>query len=272
MGVITMIKYLFSDLDGTLYIDDDISLQDKRAVADFVAAGGVFSIATGRTDLEILNFVKQEHFPDARFRVSNNGALVIDEHTELINHPFSQKAKTFLAAYFERHFIELNTIEVSTKDMIYFVRETDDWVLNYKGNSYEINPNVLTLFSAENFDILKLFVEGTEEFIADMVHTIEQNPQTELAIFNDITAVNLAPKHINKGIGIQAIMEKYGIAPEEIAVIGDGANDIDMFHITPNSFTFCHAKPFVQSEATYTVESVADAIGIIMDFNTSKQK
>jgi hypothetical protein len=261
-----MIKYLFSDLDGTLYINDDISREDTQAVADFVAAGGVFSVATGRTDLEILNFVKEENFPPARFRISNNGALVMDGTEELLSESFSMAAKTFLARYFADHFVELHTVEVGTRDWIYFVNESDDWVLNYKGTSYEVNPDVLTLFDDKDFNVLKLFVEGTEEFIAALVSAIEQN-KLPIDVFNDVTSLNLAPKGTNKGIGIQAVMQKYNIAPEEIAVIGDGANDIDMFNITPNSFTFYHAKEFVQAHAAYTVESVADAIGIIMNLH-----
>jgi len=261
-----MIKYLFSDLDGTLYINDDISREDKRAVADFVAAGGVFSVATGRTDLEIINFVKEEQFPPARFRVSNNGALVMDGTEELLNEPFSMAAKTFLARYFSDHFVELNTVEVGTKDWIYFVNESDDWVLNYKGLSYEVNPDVLSLFADEDFNVLKLFVEGTEQFIAALVSAIEQN-KLPIDVFNDITSLNIAAKGTNKGQGIQTIMTKYNIKPEEIAVIGDGANDIDMFNITPNSFSFYHAKDFVQANAAYTVERVADAIGIIMNLH-----
>jgi len=267
-----MIKYLFSDLDGTLYINDDISSEDADAVDDFVAAGGIFSLATGRTDLEIMNFVEQEQFPPVRFRVSNNGALVVADDEELVKTPFSRASKRFLAEYLGAHFVELHTVEVSTEDWIYFVSESDDWVLSYKGTSFEVNPDVLSLFDDENFNILKLFIEGTEDFIADLVHVIEQNSSVDLDIFNDVNALNLAAKGTNKGAGIQAIMDKYDIAPEEIAVIGDGANDIDMFHITPNSFSFYHAKEFVQAEATYTVESVADAIGIIMDFNAQEAK
>jgi len=262
-----MIKYLFSDLDGTLYINDDISPEDKMAVTDFVASGGEFSLATGRTDLEIVNFIKEEQFPPVRFRVSNNGALVIADDIELMNQPFSLATKKFLAHYLTDHFVELNTIEVGTKDWIYFISESDDWILNYKGSSFEINPDVLTLFPDENFNILKLFVEGTETFIAELAYALETNPQIDVNIFNDVTALNIAASGTNKGAGIQAIMDKYNIAPEEIAVIGDGANDIDMFKITPNSFSFYHAKEFVQQEATYTVESVADAIKIIVDFN-----
>lgn len=45
-----MIKYLFSDVDGTLYVNEKVSKEDVSAVHKFVESGGVFSIATGRTE------------------------------------------------------------------------------------------------------------------------------------------------------------------------------------------------------------------------------
>lgn len=267
-----MIKYLFSDLDGTLYINDDVYRKDFKAVWRFVESGGTFAIATGRTDLEIINFVKEERFPDAKYRISANGAMVIKEEVDLFQKPFSQKAKNFLYSYFQKHITELTTVEVGLANHIYFLSDPEDWILNYKGDAYEVNEAILERFLETDFDILKMFIAGSEEFIAELVTEIERNFSDELDTFNDINAVNLVAKHINKGTGIQIIMDQQQIKPEEIAVIGDAANDIDMFSITPNSFTFHHARDFVKAEAAYVVESVAEAIDMIMAQNNEKKE
>jgi|GEM_PF-2525593 len=259
-----MIKYLFSDLDGTLFINEDVYRKDFKAIWKFVEAGGTFSIATGRTDTEIRNFIKEERFPQAKFRISANGSMVVAEDKELFTNPFPFTAQLFLKEYFEQHIEALDVLEISTDDFIYFSDYPEEWMLSYKDNAYEVNTTILERFAEKDFNILKLFVGGPEAFIDTLVSDIKQAYDHELDIFNDITEINLAAKNNNKGVGIQHILDTYQIKPEEIAVIGDGANDIDMFKITPNSFTFHHAKDFVQKEAAYIVENVAEAIDIIM--------
>jgi hydroxymethylpyrimidine pyrophosphatase-like HAD family hydrolase len=51
-----------SDLDGTLINSEQgISRQNIDAIASFIEAGGLFAIATGRTELTALPFIEQIH-------------------------------------------------------------------------------------------------------------------------------------------------------------------------------------------------------------------
>lgn len=262
-----MIKYLFSDIDGTLYVQEDIAKDDIEACKAFVEAGGIFSMATGRADLEIVNFAKQEGFPEPRFRVSANGSMIVDGEKTIFEESFSEKAAEFIQKHLRSILPELSIVEVSTPDHVYFLMEPEDWVLNYKEDSYTINEKVLNDFTEERFNILKMYIEGNETLMAELVDAINEKHSEHIEIFNDITAMNIGPKNIDKGTAIQHIMDKYDIKPEEIATIGDAANDIGMFKITPNSFTFNRSADFVKREANYVVDSVAEAIEIIMNKN-----
>ncbi|MGL5042842.1 MAG: HAD-IIB family hydrolase [Culicoidibacterales bacterium] len=266
-----MIKYLFSDIDGTLYVREDVAKNDVNACHKFIETGGVFSLATGRTDLEIVNFAKQEKFPKPRFRISGNGAVVFDDEVLVFESQFSQKAKIFLKNYLATHVDEFVIVEISTKDHIYFLMDPEEWVLNYKDDKFTINSDKLADFDQLDFNIMKMYIEGNAKIITELINEITTKYDTEIEIFSDITAVNLGPKSINKGTGINKILTKYGIKPEEIAVIGDAANDIGMFEITPNSFTFDYAKDFVKTSANYIVKNVAEAIEIIIKKNRDEE-
>ncbi|GBU11270.1 haloacid dehalogenase [Erysipelotrichaceae bacterium] len=265
-----MIKYIFSDIDGTLYVNEDISKHDVAAVNDFVAAGGVFALATGRTDLEISNFAKEEKLPTPTFRISGNGSVAYDRGELIYQTQFSNKAKYFLKTYLSSHLDELAVVEVSTPNHIYFLMEPEDWVLNYKGDNYTINPHTLAHFEDVTFDITKMYIEGQEDFITNMITAIEKDYGEEIEIFSDITAVNIGPKGNTKGTAINKLLFKHGILPEQIAVIGDAANDIGMFEITPNSFAFDYSLDFVQNSATHIVKNVAEAIDIINQKNAAE--
>ncbi|MGL5531469.1 MAG: HAD family hydrolase, partial [Culicoidibacterales bacterium] len=81
----TMIKYFICDLDGTLVrrkiIRDEqqniiqfrVTDEDKAAIAEFIAGGGKFIVATGRADFEIENFAALEAIGPVSYRISCNG-------------------------------------------------------------------------------------------------------------------------------------------------------------------------------------------------------
>jgi hydroxymethylpyrimidine pyrophosphatase-like HAD family hydrolase len=70
-------KLIVSDLDDTL-LNDNLIISDKnrQAVADYIAAGGVFTIATGRMTKPMLDICKDLHLRGEA--ISYQGAVVTD--------------------------------------------------------------------------------------------------------------------------------------------------------------------------------------------------
>ena len=69
----------------------------------------------------------------------------------------------------------------------------------------------------------------------------------------------------NKGHGVTAIAKAFGVPLDQTAVIGDGQNDVRMFHVAGLSVAVRNAAPDVQAAADETAASntedgVADAI------------
>ena len=260
-----MIKHIFSDIDGTLFVDGIVTETDVEAVHRFVENKGIFSVATGRSDYEIKKMISSEKLPDPFFRVSGNGVSVYQGTKLEVAHKFNALAKDFLHDIINEHIDALNIVEVQTTKQVYFHKMPKPWALKYKEDFFIIDENAVAKFKDPNFPFVKLFLEGDPEAIAKIVAAMAAEQADNIEYFYEITGVNVNPKNISKGSAIKHIMETYNLSPNEIAVIGDAANDVSMFDLTPNSFTFHHALPEIQATANYVVESVAEAIEQIMN-------
>lgn len=71
-------------------------------------------------------------------------------------------------------------------------------------------------------------------------------------------AVDIIQTGIHKAWGLQVLMTKYGIKSEEIAVFGDGGNDIEMLTLAKYSFAVANASQEVKNAAHYIIPSNAE--------------
>ena len=67
------------------------------------------------------------------------------------------------------------------------------------------------------------------------------------------------------------ICKKYNVSLEEIATMGDSPNDICMLNNIKHSFAMNKGDYDVKKSASYTVDSVKDAIDIIKKINRAKK-
>lgn len=78
----------------------------------------------------------------------------------------------------------------------------------------------------------------------------------------DITA-----RGVDKGTAIDRLLEIYGLSKDEAAGIGDGNNDLAIMEKVSLRFAMKGADPDLISSCNMVVESVADALQIIMNIN-----
>lgn len=254
-----MVKYFICDLDGTLIRNRQVSATDKKAIADFIASGGEFIIATGRADFEIENFARIEEIGPVSYRISCNGAVIRTAEGELVFHQrLSDAASQLMKRELELLDGRFSIVEANDVDWVYY-HGTIDGEDIYKENHTWPHTDIIHEFGESIFPI-KYFLQGDAGAIQHLVTTIQHEMPHEFEIFNDIDEVNFGPKHISKGTAVEHFLKAKGIDASQIAVIGDAANDIAMFGTTPNSFTFHHASQEVQQHANYIVESVAEAL------------
>ena len=64
-------------------------------------------------------------------------------------------------------------------------------------------------------------------------------------------------------------MEKEKLTRDEVAFIGDSYNDLSGFEVCEYSFAMSHADDKIKSKAKYVVESVAEAVTKVVEFNNN---
>jgi hydroxymethylpyrimidine pyrophosphatase-like HAD family hydrolase len=79
--------------------------------------------------------------------------------------------------------------------------------------------------------------------------------------------LDIMPKGVNKGSGIQRLADNLGISLSEVACIGDSENDLSMFGDTPHSFAMDVARQSVKQSATRVVSSVTEAVDWVLSYN-----
>jgi Cof subfamily protein (haloacid dehalogenase superfamily) len=282
-----MIKYIFSDLDGTLLYHTLPSGDHNR---DFLSSNSIapenieeiqqlklspitFSIATGRADGDIHKI--EEMLLIKGYRISQNGAFVFNKKNELIvNNSFSKVQA-------------LEVIEKLESNGLFFFYICPNRIFFSTNYPQKIKDAIMRNSSF----LIKIDLECDarnaveKEFLAGhvSVHISQGENQYEKEsrikeIFGDEynvfisspRSIDITRKGSTKGEAIKKIMKIENLKSNEIAVIGDSWNDASMFEVTPNSFVMSHSDPKIKARARFEIPSVGAAIRTINRINRSK--
>ena len=259
-------KYLASDLDGTLIHNGEIKREDIDAILKLKAKGYKFIISTGRSIKSINLFF--DRYPEIEYDyiVGCNGSIILDKNRNVVyeNYISSEVGKDLLSNFMNEE-----------KCCAHF--ESDD--INYlidPVNSEDIEEHMhyfQEIISKE--DVLKLKTKYTTISLFARDKSIEraQNVRDRIAsmyedkleVFRNQYFIDIAPKECSKGNGIKKVLELDGGHVDMLYTIGDSFNDISMFKITKNSFTFNNAEELVKIEANNYVDTVKECIDRILD-------
>lgn len=98
-------------------------------------------------------------------------------------------------------------------------------------------------------------IERVQEY-ADMINEI----YTDVTAFRNTNSIDVIPKGNSKGIAVSAVAKEFHVALEDVYTIGDSWNDVSMFEITDNAYTFTYAEKELQAQANYVVDSVHECV------------
>jgi HAD superfamily hydrolase (TIGR01484 family) len=76
---------------------------------------------------------------------------------------------------------------------------------------------------------------------------------------------------IDKGYGLRMVMAHYYLNDDEVAVIGDAANDISMMIYSGHAFGMASGEPHIRKYCRYTAKSVAQAVDEVLAYNQQQQ-
>ena len=267
-----MIRLLVSDLDGTFLMSEAVdgsfvSKENMEAMKRFRAAGGTFVTCSGRHHEYSYSLMEELGFEFDM--IGTNGATLIHKnHLIEHNHPQRHIVREVVSELTKEEY--RNELEVVGVDLSF------TYILGHGKKSWcmpdfaKMMENGIIGGVSDITSLSVMIQDGSKlyEWIDRLRSMFDK--------YFDIYAsgeryIEMMRPGINKGHGVRSLMKIYGLEEHEIAVVGDNQNDISMFFTTPNSFVMSTATNAVKKYANYTVDSVAQAIDIIMKKNDAEK-
>jgi hypothetical protein len=246
------IAALISDVDGTLVTSDKVLTERARAaVAALRARGIAFTIISSRPPRG-MRMVFEPLAIAAPIAAFNGGVIatpqlsVIEQH--LLEPAVARRAVEFLSA---------RVPEI-------WVFSGDDWLLRARGpytpreeRTVGFGPVVVESFGPA-LDTVGKIVAASNDF--DLLKRCEAELAALLGAAATVTRsqayyLDITHPLANKGAGVLALSKLLGIPMAEIAVIGDGANDVAMFEHAALCIAMGNGVPELRERAHFVTDT-----------------
>ncbi|MGV0924653.1 MULTISPECIES: HAD family hydrolase [Empedobacter] len=246
------IKLIVTDMDGTLLrSDNSLSPEFNKIYKKLKENNIIFVPASGRQYYSIVNYF--EDIKDDLAVIAENGTYVTYKGKEV----FVDNLNWFIVKEIIREVrkIEGANIVLATKNTAY-VESRDETFLEYFKNYYNKNVWVEDLTKIENEQFIKIAInhtKGTEKNVYPKLVDFEKNG-LKVVVSGEVW-LDVMNKNTNKGVALQALINKLNISPEEIIVFGDFMNDLEMLNLAKYSFAMKNAHPDIIKTANFIAPS-----------------
>lgn len=247
-----MIKAIFFDIDGTLrdFTEQGIRPSTYKAVESAHQAGMLCFVATGRHLLEIQ---EEQLLGSLSFDgyVLLNGSLCLDSGGFVVYDnpiPVSQiqaMLKLRQEMGFSLMFMEQNAMYVShiTPELVRLQAQIGTAIPPVESNMerglHQPIYQMIPYTADENLDFLS-----------------SRLPLCDITRWHEGGAFDITPKGGSKSLGIQKIMERYGLFRDQIAAIGDGYNDIPMIRYSAVGIAMGNGNDEVKAAADFVTDPI----------------
>lgn len=276
-----MIKLLVSDMDGTLFnSNQEISPLNLAAIKEARRKGIRFMIATGRSMDTIGPTIEKYHLDCGLILM--NGAEVRDEEKNILN---TINIDYEIIGRLAKRLNELGYIPEYMTNQGAQICDTEKRM--YLNMGYRLlcldREHKLTLEEAiengktsvfmktlhrndtledmlkKQVEIRKIIVFHPDANVNDRNREILIKEFPELSILSSYPEnIEINEKMAQKGYGLSNAIKKMGIQKEEVAVFGDGLNDLSLIEQFPNSFVPVNGHPDLKKIASEIIPSNND--------------
>ena len=275
-----MPKLFAIDLDGTLfYPKKRIRLVSKENVAFIkfaIAQGHQVVFVTSRNRQFVEKVLKQINV-DIDF-VCRNGCMVVYNHQVILDQSMTSKDVKDVTQYIQnRHPRFMFSIDTKNESNIVYTSNYV-WYLDLiyrlyyllqgryreaykKDNAYfikQVKGDAIIQRLLIYFGISK---KGKKLALEESKKLKKKFPQLEIAWINGL--IEVATLGTNKATALKLLIEKKGIQPKDVIVVGDSGNDIPMFKAFSQSYCMDHAHPEVKKYAKHLIKRVYNLKEII---------
>lgn len=247
------IRLVIADIDGTLVNKEKLlTPRSQEAVKRLNEAGILFGITTGRPPAGTKMLI--DRLLGLKFIAAFNGAIVL-------RRDFSLFKLNLLPAAAAREVVQIilqHGMDVWLyTDKDWFVRDSHAYRVDREEKTVQFPPQVTSTFEGL-YDRVAKIVGISQDY--DAVARCETDVQRRFG--DSVSAARSQPFYLdvthpkaNKGEVVMMASEFGRIPTQEIATIGDMANDITMFQKSGVSIAMGNASPEVQKAATYVTAS-----------------
>ncbi|WP_122209794.1 HAD family hydrolase [Pseudomonas viridiflava] len=253
------VRFLLSDIDGTLLRPDhSLSQANIDAIHDLQQAGVQFTVASSRPPramrqvIEALNI----ELPTVAF---NGGTITHADGSLLVAHRIDPEAvRTCLELF-------------ATQKVAVWVFADDDWLLLDLAGDYVDHERHALGYEPVQVSSFEPYLDRVDKIVAasqdfELLKSLESrlNPLIEgvaLAARSQRYYLDVTALDANKGSALIALADYLGVDLAHTAAIGDGGNDVAMFHKAGLSIAMGQGEASVLSQADHvTGSNVEDGV------------
>ncbi|WP_026563701.1 Cof-type HAD-IIB family hydrolase [Bacillus sp. UNC41MFS5] len=249
----TNYKVLFLDIDGTLVRPDDtIEDSTKEAISQVQANGLEVFLATGRPLHEIDELAKELNIHSF---IGYNGAYAIYKGKDLYQKPMSSATvENFLEIAKEnQHEVVLYTNSKNVFTNIEAEIITDFMHKFHLHKNEPYSPSVNSAVLGMTLVNLKKEDPALYQKNEDGIHLSQVNVDGMRHCYDVIQ------DSVNKGFGVQVVLERLGIDKESSIAFGDGMNDKEMLQNVGEGFAMGNGHPDLFQYAKHKTTEVTDS-------------
>lgn len=254
----TQYKALFFDIDGTLvpFGDTEPPREVIEALADVRRRGVKVFIATGRH----IDWVKNLGDLEADGYVTVNGGICLlsDRKTRIYCYSIPQEDTDRLADFGSRS--DLPMVIVPADGGIFQSRQAENIDLVRTLLKLPDTP-IRPLSEVRGMNLVQAMAFDSPEAIRQTGLLTEVMPHCVGTSWHPIFC-DIVPKGSNKAVGIDRMLEHFGLRPEEAVAFGDGDNDIEMLRHVGMGIAMGNSAPQVKEAADMVTADVRDG-GIV---------
>lgn len=273
----TRLKAVVMDLDGTLLNENNkISPATLETLLKLEARGIKLILASGRSYPRLLPYAKQLKMDQYGGWLIEIDGVALYETRSGKRHKFHEMQPEEIREVYDWLTTQDAESQAMFDDGLFDFIPADKWALKKKlHQSMQVDAdfpwtagpwNWLTDFRdgypkihyIENASqitrpINKIQIMNEEEPLQALFEQLQAKFGRQFSIYRTTPRqLEILPKGFSKGAALKNLMEQNGWKRDEVAVFGDGENDVSMFEQSDLSFAMENAREYVKAHARYT--------------------
>jgi Cof subfamily protein (haloacid dehalogenase superfamily) len=245
-------KVLFLDIDGTIIkSDDSIDETTVNAIRQVQGKGIEVFLATGRPLHEIRELADELKIHSL---IGYNGAFGIYQGKDLFQEPMKKEiVKQFIdIAKQNKHDLVLYT-----KDQNIFTDLEANCVKEFI-EKFHLHKND-TYSPGKDYEVLGMTLINVETKDTSLYKFEEQIHLSQVNLEGMRHCYDVIRDNVNKGIGVQFILNHLGLVKENAIAFGDGLNDKEMLMNVSEGFAMGNGHPDLFQYAKHKTTTVDDS-------------